>query len=40
MPRDIVLDESANEGWEARFMVLAIEPGFMPSLERGFHWEI
>jgi hypothetical protein len=27
------LGESTNEGWEARFMVSAIKPGLVPSLE-------
>jgi hypothetical protein len=40
MPSTIVLKEMASEGREARFMVVTVEPGFMPSLERDFHWEI
>jgi hypothetical protein len=32
-PGTTELRESANEGWEARFMVFAIKPGLVPSLE-------
>jgi hypothetical protein len=39
-PSTVVLGESANEALEARFMIFTVEPGFMPSLERSFHWEI
>jgi hypothetical protein len=34
------LRESANEGWEARFMVFVIKPGLVPSLERSLHLQI
>jgi hypothetical protein len=40
MPSTIVLRELAYEGQEARFLVLVVEPRFMPSHERGFHREI
>jgi hypothetical protein len=40
MPSVVAFQESANEGWETRFMVLTIEPGFMTYLERDFHREI
>jgi hypothetical protein len=31
-PGTIELREPANEGWEARFMVLTIKPGLVPSI--------
>jgi hypothetical protein len=34
------LEESANKGREARFMVFGIKPGLVPSLERSLHWQI
>jgi hypothetical protein len=34
------LMDLANEIWEARFMVFVVEPGFAPSFEQSFHWEI
>jgi hypothetical protein len=34
------LEESANEGQEARFMVFAMKHGLMPSLERCLQWQI
>jgi hypothetical protein len=39
-PSSVVLAESTNKGWEARFIVLAVAPKFMPSLERSFHQKI
>jgi hypothetical protein len=39
-PSSVTLREWANEGLEARFMVLIVEPGFTPSLERSFSQEI
>jgi hypothetical protein len=38
-PGTTELRESANEGWEARFMVFAIKLGLVPSLERSLHWQ-
>jgi hypothetical protein len=32
-PTLLVLEESADEGWEVGFMVFAVKPRFMPSLE-------
>jgi hypothetical protein len=39
-PGTTELRESANEGWGVRFMVFAIKPGLVPSLEQNFHWQI
>jgi hypothetical protein len=36
----LILRESVNKGREARFMLLIVEPGFVPSLERQFHRKI
>jgi hypothetical protein len=38
-PGTTELGESANEGWEARFMVFTIK-GLVSSLERSLHWQI
>jgi hypothetical protein len=39
-PGTTVLRESANEGQQTRFMVFAMKPGLVPSLERHLHWQI
>jgi hypothetical protein len=36
----VVLKKSTNEGREARFMVLAIKPRFVPSFETSFHQKV
>jgi hypothetical protein len=38
-PSPLVFRESACEGGEAGFMVLAIEAGSAPSSKRSLHWE-
>jgi hypothetical protein len=35
--RPVELGELANEGWQVGFMVLAVEPMGMPTLESSFH---
>jgi hypothetical protein len=39
-PGTTELRESANEGQEARFMILVIKPRLVTSLERNLHWQI
>jgi hypothetical protein len=37
-PGTTKLEELANEGREARFMIFAIKTGLVSSLERSLHW--
>jgi hypothetical protein len=40
MPSPLILGKLANKRVEAGFMVFAIKPSHVPSLDRQFHWKL